>query len=90
MLSADFAVLPATVQAEIRLFFQHTEQWLVTLLQQDRSSWGSSDTQVQSEAKGLIALFSGAQLLARTSPEPDQAFDRCVQLGFDHTGKRRF
>lgn len=78
MLSADFAVLPTPVQEEIQLFFRQMEIWLTDRLRQRVPSSIPPDPQVESEARRLIALLSGAQLLARTCPDPDRAFDALV------------
>ena len=68
MLSADFAVLPESIQNEIQVFFQETEAWLAHLLQQgqDAQLWTCRPS-VEQEAKGLIAMLQGAQLLARSA-----------------------
>ncbi|MEB3357369.1 MAG: TetR/AcrR family transcriptional regulator [Synechococcales bacterium] len=81
MLAADLAVLPETVQAEVRLFFQQTEAWLAELLKRgcETGAWDctSADAKVL-EAKGLIALLQGAQLIARSEADCSQAFERIV------------
>ncbi|OKH18012.1 TetR/AcrR family transcriptional regulator [[Limnothrix rosea] IAM M-220] len=80
MLSADFAVLPEATQAEIQLFFQEAEAWLVELLQKGCNAglWECSSS-VQVEAKGLIALLQGAQLIARSSNNPFETFDQIIE-----------
>ncbi|MEM7064679.1 MAG: TetR/AcrR family transcriptional regulator [Cyanobacteria bacterium P01_B01_bin.77] len=77
MLAADFAVLPKPVHTEIQAFFRDTETWLTQLLQRgcDVSSW---DCQPEQEAKGLIALLQGAQLLARSSANSTAIFEQIV------------
>ena len=77
MLAADFEVLPEAVHKEIQIFFRDTEVWLTTLLQQgcDTSVW---DCQPEQEAKGLIALLQGAQLLARSSADSTGTFEQVV------------
>lgn len=79
MLSADFAVLPQPTQAEIQAFFQETETWLTTLLQQgcDAKLWACQPS-VEQEAKGLIAMLQGAQLLARSSANSRATFEQVV------------
>lgn len=79
MLAADFAVLPASIQAEIRSFFGETEVWLTTLLQDgcDANAWHCSTSPTQ-EAKGLIAMLQGAQLLARSAVDSVTAFEQVV------------
>ena len=77
MLAADFEVLPEAVHKEIQIFFCDTEAWLTTLLQQgcDTSVW---DCQPEQEAKGLIAMLQGAQLLARSSANSIATFEQIV------------
>ena len=79
MLAADFAVLPQSVQDEVQVFFQQTEIWLTTLLQQgcDAKLWQCQPSAEQ-EAKGLIAMLQGAQLLARSNEDSDTAFEQIV------------
>ena len=79
MLAADFAILPAPVQAEIQAFFHQMETWLTALLQQgcDAQIWQCHPSAAP-EAKGLIAILQGAQLLARLAPDRSQAFDEVV------------
>ncbi|NET10739.1 MAG: TetR/AcrR family transcriptional regulator, partial [Symploca sp. SIO2B6] len=79
MLAADFAVLPEAVQDEIRVFFQATEGWLTTLLQQgcDKELW-TCQPSAEQEAKGLIAMIQGAQLLARSSADSTATFEQVV------------
>ncbi|QUY41963.1 TetR/AcrR family transcriptional regulator [Acaryochloris marina S15] len=68
MLAADYEVLPQPVRDEIQTFFHETEAWLTTLLQQgcDAQHW-TCQPSVEQEAKGLIAMLQGAQLLARSA-----------------------
>ena len=79
MLAADFAVLSPPVRAEIQAFFSDTEAWLARLLQAgcDISGWHCHLSMVQ-EAKGLIALFQGAQLLARPAENSTATFEQIV------------
>ncbi|MEL6383986.1 MAG: TetR/AcrR family transcriptional regulator [Cyanobacteria bacterium J06626_18] len=79
MLSANFAVLPQPVQTEIQTFFQDTEAWLAALLRQafDDQLWDCKPS-VEQEAKGLIAMLQGAQLLARSSAEGAATFEQVV------------
>ena len=79
MLAADFAVLPQSVQEEIQTFFRETEAWLTTLLQQgcDAQLWDCQPSAAQ-EAKGLIAMLQGAQLLARSSANSAATFEQVV------------
>lgn len=77
MLAADYAVLPQPVRDEIQTFFQEVETWLITLLQQgcDAQQWGC---QPEQEAKGLIAMLQGAQLLARSTADSTTTFEQIV------------
>ena len=79
MLSADFAVLPQPVQVEIQAFFQEAEAWLTALLQQgcDANLWDCRPS-VEQEARGLIAMLQGAQLLVRSSVDAKAAFEAVI------------
>ena len=79
MLAADFAVLPQSIHDEIQVFFRETEAWLATLLQQgcDANVWHCKPS-VEQEAKGLIAMLQGAQLLARASANSIATFEQVV------------
>lgn len=80
MLAADFAVLPQAVQDEIQAFFRETEIWLTTLLQQgcDAHLWDCHPS-VEQEAKGLMAMLQGAQLLARSSANSTATFESTLR-----------
>ncbi|MGK7890318.1 MAG: TetR/AcrR family transcriptional regulator [Leptolyngbyaceae cyanobacterium] len=79
MLAADFAVLPDPIQSEIRTFFTDTESWLTALLQQgcQLNLWTCEPSAAQ-EAKSLIALLQGAQLLARLTEDGYEVFDQMI------------
>jgi len=79
MLAADFAVLPQPIQDEIQIFFRDTEASLQVVLQAgcDAALW-TCQSSTEQEAKGLIALFQGAQLLSRTSADSAAMFDQIV------------
>ena len=79
MLAADFEILPKTIQDEIQAFFQGAETWLIALLQQgcDTQLWKCHPS-VDLEAKGLIAMLQGAQLLARSSADSTTTFEQIV------------
>ncbi len=79
MLTADFAILPEPVQAELQAFFRQTEAWLTALLQQgcDAQLWQCHPSAAQ-EAKGLIAMLQGSQLLARLATDRSNAFEQVV------------
>lgn len=80
MLAADFAVLPELTQVEIQGFFRETETWLTDLLQagNDHKLWHCLPS-AQAEAKGLIALLQGSQLIARSTANPTATFDNIVR-----------
>ena len=79
MLAADFAVLPQSIHDEVQVFFSETEAWLANLLQQgcDAHGWACQPS-VEQEAKGLIAMLQGAQLLARSSADSIATFEQVV------------
>ncbi len=79
MLAADFEVLPQVIQDEIQAFFSETEAWLINLLQQgcEEGRWDCQPS-VEQEAKGLIAMLQGAQLLARSSADSTATFEQIV------------
>ena len=79
MLAADFAVLPQSVQDEIQAFFQDAEAWLTALLQKgdDAGLWTCKPS-AQQEAKALIAMLQGAQLLARSSEDQTCTFEQVI------------
>lgn len=79
MLAADFEVLPQSIQDEIQTFFCETEDWLISLLQQgcDAQLWDCQPS-VGQEAKGVIAMLQGAQLLARSSADSTATFEKIV------------
>lgn len=75
MLTADFAVLSATVREELLLYFQDMEGWLSALLQRGLALPPSS---ADVEAKELIAMFQGTQLIVRMQDDSSAAFDRLI------------
>jgi len=79
MLAADYEVLPQPVRDEIQAFFRETEAWLSTLLQQgcDAKVWDCQPA-VEQEAKGLIAMLQGAQLMARSSANSATTFEDII------------
>ena len=75
MLAADFAVLPLSVREELHLFFQETQAWLTQLLEQGCQTRGwHCYPSAGDEARGLIALLQGTQLLARLAEDRSTAF----------------
>lgn len=81
MLTADLAVLSDPARAELQQFFDHTETWLATVLQQGCESrvWQCSPA-VATDAKAIIALLQGAQLLARSAADPEATFNQVADL----------
>lgn len=79
MLAADYEILPQPIRDEIQTFFHETEAWLTNLLQQgcDTQHW-ICQSSVEHEAKGLIALLQGAQLLARSATDSTATFEQVV------------
>ena len=79
MLAADFAVLSEPTKNEVRIFFQQTEAWLAALLKQgcEAEMWQCHPS-IEQDAKGLIAMLQGAQLLARSAEDRSAAFEHVV------------
>ncbi|NET67053.1 MAG: TetR/AcrR family transcriptional regulator [Moorea sp. SIO1G6] len=77
MLTADLSVLNSEIQVEIRSFFSVTESWLAKLLQSgcETEAWQCSKS-VEVEAKMLLSMLQGAQLLARVAEDSSVAFDQ--------------
>lgn len=73
MLAAEYATLPAAMQAGIGRFFDASETWLVNVL-----ATGRKKKQVAfigtpiDEAHVLVAALEGAMLLARSRRDPSQ------------------
>lgn len=79
MLAADFEVLPQPIQDEIQTFFRETEAWLIDLLQRGCNAqlW-DCQLPIEQEAKRLIAMLQGAQLMARSTEDSTTAFEQVV------------
>ena len=80
MLTADFAVLNSEIQAELQAFFFATESWLSKLLKRGSEAkvWQCNQS-FESEAKSIIAMLQGAQLLARVANHSEETFDEITQ-----------
>ena len=79
MLAADYEVLPQLIQDEIQAFFRTTEDWLIKFLKHGCKTQGwKCQPSVEQEAKGLIAMLQGAQLLARSSTNSAATFEQLV------------
>ena len=80
MLSADFVVLNSSIQAELKTFFDVTQSWLIRLLKRGSEAKVWKDNQsVELEAKTIMAMLQGAQLLARVAENSLEAFDQLTQ-----------
>lgn len=79
MLAADFAVLPPAIRDELSGYFSDTETWLAAVLQRgcDTAGWQCSPD-AACEARGLIAMLQGTQLLARSADDSAAAFEQTV------------
>ncbi|MEM1256617.1 MAG: TetR/AcrR family transcriptional regulator [Cyanobacteria bacterium P01_H01_bin.21] len=79
MLAADFEVLPQSIRDEIQTFFSVTEAWVIAVLQQgcDDGLWDAQPS-VEQEAKGLMAMLQGAQLMARSAADSTATFEQIV------------
>jgi TetR/AcrR family transcriptional regulator, transcriptional repressor for nem operon len=75
MLTADLTVLPPAIRVELQSYFQDLEAWLSQLLHQ---GYGLDLATANLEAKGLIALLQGVQLIARTQADRSTTFDQIV------------
>ncbi|NEP25636.1 TetR family transcriptional regulator C-terminal domain-containing protein, partial [Moorena sp. SIO3I6] len=77
MLTADLSVLNSEIKAEIRSFFSVTESWVARLLHRgcETEDWQCSKS-VEVEAKMLLSMLQGAQLLARVAEDSSAAFDQ--------------
>ena len=80
MLTADFFVLNPEIQAELKNFFQVTESWLAKLLKRgsEEKVWKESNS-VDLEAKTIVAMLQGAQLVARASDNCVDVFDEIIE-----------
>ena len=80
MLTADFVVLNPEIQDELKSFFEMAESWLTRLLERGSEAkiW-ECNRSFESEAKSLIAMLQGAQLLARAADNGAETFDRITE-----------
>lgn len=80
MLTADFVVLKPEIQAELKTFFASAESWLTRLLKRgsETNAWQCSQS-FESEAKSIIAMLQGAQLLARAADNSAETFDQLAK-----------
>lgn len=80
MLTADFVVLNPEIQAELSTFFAVTESWLAQLLQRgcEAQAWQCTQS-FEMEAKSIVAMLQGAQLLSRVANDSEVTFDRVTE-----------
>jgi len=76
MLTADFVMLNSDIQQEIKAFFSVTESWLARLLHRgcEVQAWQCHQS-FEMEAKTLLSMLQGAQLLARAAENSIAAFE---------------
>jgi TetR/AcrR family transcriptional repressor of nem operon len=71
MLAAEYSGLPATMQRELRRFFDENEQWLERTLEQGRAKGQLNFRGPPLDfARTLTAALEGAMLLARSYQDP--------------------
>ena len=80
MLAADFVVLNARTQEEIKTFFSETELWLAKLLQRgcEAGVW-QCNRSIEIEAKAILSMLQGAQLLSRVAEDSVRAFEQITE-----------
>lgn len=66
MLAAEVSTLPAAMQRRLNAFFDHSEAWLVRVLEAGRSQGRLQFAGAAvARARGLISMLEGAMLVAR-------------------------
>lgn len=71
MLAAEFATLPAPMQAELKRFFDMNERWLTTVLRQGRQTGSFLFKESANErARLILGALEGAMLVARSYGDP--------------------
>lgn len=86
MLAAEYATLPAPMQAELRRFFDMNERWLTDVLQHGRRSGMLSYKEPASErARVIIGALEGAMLVARSYGDP-RRFQAAAEHVLDDLG----
>lgn len=80
MLTADFSVLNSETKDELKAFFSVAESWLSELLKRgsEAKAWQCTQS-YESEAKSIIAMLQGAQLMARAAEDSVKAFDQITE-----------
>ena len=97
MLSADFSVLSVDVKKELQLYLEVTQAWLSKLLHRgiEEQVWQCSQP-LELEAKTMIAILQGTQLLARISEDSIATFDSITRgllknkFNFDYHNAKSF
>lgn len=84
MLTADFAILTPEIQSEIRVFFTVTEAWLAKLLEYGckLNTWKCRYA-YPVEAKIILSMLQGLQLLARSGEESCLIFEQIAGRFFE-------
>lgn len=79
MLTLDSEALTASMQQDLDAFFQSIEIWLTRVFEQaqNKKLWELPGT-AESEAKALLALVQGAQLIARNAEKEVEKFDMII------------
>ena len=71
MLAAEYATLPASMQAELRRFFDLNERWLTNVLVPGRQSGEFVFKESENErARLILSSLEGAMLVARSYGDP--------------------
>lgn len=94
MLAAEYATLPAPMQAGLKHFFDENERWLISVLESGRRAGSFSFRESSSErARVILGALEGAMLVARSYRDPRrfQAAAKYVlaDLGADQQTARR-
>ncbi len=67
MLAAEYATLPASMQKQLKLFFDANERWLTHVLEEGRSAGTLTFKEAARErARVLLGALEGAMLVARS------------------------
>jgi TetR/AcrR family transcriptional regulator, transcriptional repressor for nem operon len=71
MVAAEYATLPAPMQAALRVFFEVNERWLTRLLEAGQSAGTLAlRTSAAEAARMLVGALEGAMLVARAYGDP--------------------
>ena len=73
MLAAEYATLPATMQEELRRFFDMNERWLTDVLREgQRSGTFDYEESASERARTILGSLEGAMLIARSYGDPQR------------------